>query len=118
MKRPYEILPPFRAPWRADLYDALSYALSRPPRSERGDGRAKELFAQALLIAERTKEDLGAVVWALATLESAMIQAEGAAEEERFPPRLPSSQQKHSDYHAFLQNLPPIQPNLSPQLFG
>jgi hypothetical protein len=121
MKRSYQILPPFRPPWRADLYDALSYALSMPPRSERGEGRAKELYNQALLIAEESGENLSELIWALATFESAMNQANGTAEEERFPPRLPSSpspQKKASDYHAFLRSIASIQPTLSSQIFG
>lgn len=120
MKHPYSILPPFRPPWRYDLYQSLFSALLLNPKAERGEGRAKELYRQAVMIVEKTGEDLSAVVWALATFEHAITQS--AAEEVRFPSSHSSPQKKASAYHAFLQKVPPEQPNPShcsqPSLFG
>ena len=69
------VLPPFRVPWRWDLYRALHAALSISSRADRGDARAKELYRRAKLIAKETGEELSKVVLALAALEADMVQA-------------------------------------------
>jgi hypothetical protein len=113
MKRSYDLLPPFHAPWRLDLYESLSAALLLSARAERGEARARELYRQSVEIAVATGEEREKVLWALATLEAAM-NPEGAAEEGRFP----SPQPKPSYRKAFRRNAYPKQPSLSPLLLG
>jgi len=97
MKRSCNILPPFRPPWRYDLYQALFSALLPNSLAQRGEGRARELYHQAQMIAEKTGEEMSALMWSLATLESAMNTS---AAEEEFQ-SLPSSQTKPSRQAAF-----------------
>ncbi len=113
MKRSYRILPPFQPPWRYDLYQALFSALLIHPLAERGEGRAKELYRQAVLIAEHTKEPVSDLVWALATFESQI----SAAEENRLPSSHSSPLNKSSPNTAYPSSKHPKQPSLSHCLF-
>ncbi len=113
MKRSYSILPPFRSPWRYDLYQALFSALLVAPNANRGEGRARELYHQAQIIAEKTGEELSLVVWALATFEYAITHS--AAGQESFPSSHSSPLSRTSGDKAFVPGKHPQTRNPSSQ---